>query len=622
MTGIFLNDGQLDMGGADFCLESKGFIFNADMTEPFSTDFTIPKTEKNVFLLGASGLLDFTTQPLGTALEPVNLVIGGRVLHAMIQVVNVKENSIDICLFQRPLPPIMDKTISQIVKDVPDVSVYYWDYNSEGIVPDVFKRYIASEDSSDNDRYYQLHPTYTMNSVMEAIENAEGYTMPRFDDNLCLMASQAYVCPENTHQNVMVAYRDSVCVITASQHITNDAKGWDGETAIESSDSNGFTFNRHCKCNIKGDIIWRKRLALRDQSFTLGLYINDVYQSGVTFTAAMGGLANGVEHYYPHTFELNEGDSLSWKLTTSTGTSLRTLSCMFQIDYIEGSYDITDDDYQSVNLVYSHSDAFIAEEQSGGSIVKHYYRADFSAAIGIYNEVGTQQYVVWLDLPYRAMSYIGYYSSLPKISLKNLLRSLAWALGKRLVSTQTGVDMVDIGLTQTITAQITCISPSSDSLGQKNKILWGDGTAAFEWNIDNVWLVDEKVIHQSLLARTEQQNGILYIPQYKVRNGKGDLWNNDSAVICSSSGNTLTRRFTTLPSYNLTQLRYGVMEIQCYTYDNINDDSDFIIIDGRKFWIVEVTTDTVTGRSDITAIMVPQAIRPDLMPWIPIVPVI
>lgn len=628
MVAIFLRNGQLDMGGADFSVSGKPFIFNTDMAEPFSTDFEVPKTERNVNILGTAGLLDFTSQPLGSVLEPVNLCIGGQMTDAMLQVVSVSEHSISLCVFERPLPAILDSDINTILKDVPVTTIYHWNYRSDRDVPDVFRRYKMCD--TYNDRYFQYHPSLPLNGIMARIEQVTGTSMPRFDNGWRLMASRKSVCPQCPWQMIAGTFSDSdTMVLRAGQSIVNDAPGWNGIDDVGDSDVTEITFNRSCTATIYPYISWKKRLTAGNNFFVIGIYKNGEYVTGILWETVAGGDMNGIERpSSPVTMDFQAGDTLSFRFAenglTDNRNRFKLISACFDITYT--NYVITEDDNETDDLVYCYDTPCLWEESHDGGMVGHYFEPDNpNPYVTIYNEAGVTQRYVTLDLPYKSFSYIGFYSSLPKVRLKDFLRGMAWAMGKHLVKDGDGIILSDSGKTAVISGNIREFRPSSTHIGQTTRVLWADGTVAGETAINNEWLESEKVIHQSALERVEKasSHNVAYIRQYTLNTEtdtdgntttEAEFWENDGMVITSDWLNPDNNRtyslvvFSSLPFYDLGALKKGVVEADISTFSFIPPDTDYIYLDGRKFWVVEWDTDTVTGTTELTALLKPNPI--------------
>lgn len=628
MVGIFLRNGQLDLGGADFVLEGKSFIFNAEMAEPFSTDFDVPKTDRNIYILGAAGLLDFADQPMGYALEPVNLSVNGMMIDAMIQVVSVTDDSISICIYERPMADIMDKTFNEILSDVPVTTIYHWNYRSDRDVPDVFRRYKMND--TYNDRYFQYHPSLPLNGIMAKLEQVSGANMPRFDDTWRLMASRKYVCPQCPWQMITGTFKDSdTMVLRAGQHIVNDASGWNGIDAVGDSNVTEITFNRDCTATIRPYVIWKKKLTAGNNFWVIGVYKNGDYVTGMMFETVATGDYNGVvAPQTPIVIDFAEGDTLSFGFSengvVNQHNRFKLISACLDITYT--NYAITDADQDTDELVYCYDTPCLWDEGFGGGLTGHYFEPDNpNPYVTIYNEAGVTQRYVTLNLPYKSFSYIGFYSSLPKVKIKDFLRSMAWAMGKHLVRTGTGVELVDAGTAIKVQGRITETRPSTDYVGKRTVVQWADETIAGSVDIRNEWLEDFKTIHKSVLEQvmTSGIYNVAYIQQYTLKqtqdsdgntSTEAEFWDNEGMVVTADWINPDNNKtyslmlFGSLPFFDLEALNHGIVQVNISTYSQLPVDTDYVYLDGRKYWVCEWETDTVTGCTEITALLKPNPI--------------
>ena len=210
---------------------------------------------------------------------------------------------------------------------------------------------------------------------------------------------------------------------------------------------------------------------------------------------------------------------------------------------------------------------------------------------------------------------------MPDIKVKELMWGLCWTDGKKLVnSTIHNMWMLDKVLhyedaneTAVIEGWISETRISTDRLGKDNFIL-GNGQktehAAPVSHIDNQWLENSKKIHESPFTYSRRYGYWYCIDQYSEpdhEDGSEEYKCNFNDVDGFSLANAGTEQ-TMLYRLNFNTMGFGNMtqsvEVDIHTMNDVKN-LDFVFLDGRKYMIIEGSTDLKTGESTLTALLVP-----------------
>ena len=292
---------------------------------------------------------------------------------------------------------------------------------------------------------------------------------------------------------------------------------------------------------------------------------------------------------------------------------------MIDIEY--SNYEITDEDY-GTELVYCHKHPALWQWAPHDEYVPHYFDGrteDFE----IYNNIGTlnQNDTFSMEFPWRGISYIGYYCNIGDITLKELYFGLCWLYQQKPIREMREMFLVDANESAMLNeAVITEMRPSSDKLGQDTNVAWagGEGKTTLT-SIPSVWLAEEVTRHKSPFEHVEKvAGGLARINQYTITSSYDEdgktVWNVDynepnGAVL------TVYGQYGRLNHWGLTPpppiSAMGInklsqcMEVTIETLDAEIKDKDYLYLDGRKFMVIEGSTDLDNGRSTVTALLVP-----------------
>lgn len=616
---LYINGKNLDVYDQDLTWNWTNIRFSDGIKDAYSTDITLPKTNNNMSILEVSGLLDSTSQLYGTQLTPSTLGVNGTMLDVFVEMVSITADDIKICLYQRTLPDkVFGKKLRDFVHDDWE-TIFVWSMNTLTAYPQDFPAY--NYGSTFNRALAMQHPAKRLNDVIGDINTAlQDFTLPLVDDDLMLLAAHKNVCPQNTRQVIefgsTLENRDIVLV--GGQHITNDLEGWDGNSKVLESTVNEITFNRDCTATIHGYVSFGKKTTTGNNTFMVSLLRNGEFEYGWQFNTTPSK-SNGLVQS-TITVQVNAGDTLSLELVSPTTNNapnkLSMLAGVLDIEY--SNYEITDDDY-GTDLVYCHRHPTLWQWGPDDELIPHYFDGRTENYI-LYSANGSVQNIS-MTFPWRGISYFGYYCNIGDITLKELYFGLCWLYEKSPIREMREMFLVNANETAMLTeAVIVEMRPSSDKLGKVTNVEWagGEGKTTLS-TIDSVWLADEVTRHTSPFAYIEKvAGGLARINQYTITssfNEDGEtVWNVEynepnGAVLTLYGQYGRLNRMGLLPPPPINKMGINklsqCMEVTIETFDAEIKDKDYLFLDGRKFMVVEGSTDLNNGRSTITALLVP-----------------
>lgn len=638
IISLQLNDGYLDVYTQDIEWTWETIRFSDGIRDQFSTDIDIPKTQNNMHLLDVAGLLDSMTQPLGTQLAPCVMTLGDNVMDVYLQVVSVREEEMTICVFEKTIPnSILDTNVGKYVFD-DDNSIFVWNVNTRNAYPNDFKTYWYGMGYNAN--YAQLHPSKDLNEVIQRVNAGAGINMPLSPSSKYVVATKKTVCPQNKIQVIEGHWTDdsgNYAVLSGGQHITNDCE------FSYSPDKTTITFNRNCK--VSGKIYFSfKKKGYVTNSFPL--YVCRYKQGEPVVAPAFNMISNTVESdvdWGTFQFSMTEGCELRVMCNNTNKYEMLDFVIVLSItDYV-----INDDDYgQELKYigrtprikVYSSDGLFkfgdnpwqdMVDGSGGGYTYCWFdgttYKTHFGLTGSTYGGEET------FTLEWCSLAYFGYWCNIPDIKVKELMWGLCWTDGKKLVNTTIHnmwmlnkvLQYQDANDTAIIEGWISETRISSDRLGKDNYILSNgqkEEQAEPISHIDNQWLENTKKLHESPFSYAPWRYGYWYCidqysdPEYDAESEECKCDFNDVdgfAVAEAGTVQTLLYRlnFDKMGFQDMTQS----IEVDIHTYNDVKN-LDFVFLDGRKYMVIEGSTDLKTGESTLTALLVPynpQQLEPD-----------
>ena len=610
---LFIGSDSLDVYDQDIAWEWTNFRFMDGLRGQFSTDITLPKTKNNMQLLDISGLLDSPQQLFGTQLTPCVLGVNGEMIEVYLQIVSITEDDISVCLYEKTLPQNQrDTNISRIVED-DYTTILAWNINTINAYPDWFKEY--NYGMPYDPKYAQRHPIKPLNDIIDNVKNELGIDIPYVNNDWYAMATLKKVCPQNTKQTVEGVWSDGAFHIMGGQHITNDLA-----FSYELANTDRIIFNRHCRVSIELWISWQDKA---NNGHNIPFVVNHwkaATQTNETFEFRMRGdlYTNKVDRT-TITFDVELDDHISFGAVSAN--LFEMVRCLADLTITD--YEITDDDYsEDLEYVGRLPRLLVYNYASGGYYYWCFDASQYDLAWHTRGEAGTKHQ--WIDTNWTSFAWFGYYCNLPEMKLGALLYGLCWLLGKKIKIENGGVLFEDIDETVMLEkAAITNIEPLSEKFGMKNYIRWeNEDFPSSVVDIDNDWLENDHNLHVSpfgKITNLSQYSGrVLQYSNPEFENG-GDneshhyscdfdevgycIWWN----VTSTGGMTIISpyiRDIPLKTMGLEKITQ-TMTVTIETFDIELKDKDYVYLDGRKFMVVEGSTDLDNRKTTLTALLVP-----------------
>ena len=571
-----------------------GFRFQKSLRAGYTNDLSIPKTPKNLNLLGAVGLLDRQTQLFGTKTTTCIVQIGLQMIPMMIQVASVTADEIKICLYEDTFPEYYKgKKIREMFVDGPS-TIRAWNKDTVSHYPNEFRSYYYGM-PYDAEKA-QFHSCRSLRNILNTIASQGGFTMPTIPANYMLLASNKKVCPQNLRQ--VIEFNDTSMEGTrfklhGGQHVTND---------LSMSENEFITFNRdYVYCDIKVYCTWQKKGTVT-QDKTIYLEVNGQHQYWCTLdssSAQFGYQQWDVTQYSGH-YQFNEGDTLSFEMPDVD--KFHFVSVLVEITYTTGGWYayISEDDY-NIDLEYVGRHPEMRIGSNGAQFLP------FDGQTHTMLPFGWQ--IQTVDLSF---AYFGYYCNLPEINVCDLWFSLQWVLGGKLsFDHQHYVTLEDANESKVIEGVITDIRPKTDKLGQKNYIKFKGEDAKPAFIIPNEWLEMEYTVHENSLYKTINPNYTKgYVPQYSEPEYDEDFqywkckFNDIEGVVVMNFDHSQLEplQLHTFGMENLNQ----TMEVDIETFTPLLRNKDIIYLDGRRYLVVSGKSSLDNQKTTLTCLLYPE----------------
>ena len=593
--------------------------FSTSLRDPFTNDFSIPKTMNNIRLLQVSGLIDSNVQLLGTAFAPATMTIDdGTPKSVKLQVVSVTPKDIKICCYENVIPAeFMNSNVNDWFEDNQMDTIWEWDRNSRTRYPNIFREY--NYGTAYNNSLAQFHPCLNLLDVVNELNTVSGYHLPttqnHFPIDYYMLATKKTVCPQNKIQMIEAVKAPQqgetqdermTLKLIAGQHICNDAMGYQKEsTTME------LTYNRYAYITAKIWFSWQVPSSYG--TYTVSLMKNGVVERNFAINIPNAATTSGV-FTQNFNFTVNEGDVISFKIT---GLDVFNKLNMLMYCHLSG-YEITEEDYGD-ELVYCERPAKLTLYQ--------YYNTQGIFEITCYADGNTYTYTdnndgthsSTISIPYYSLSYFGYWCNVPEFKVKEMVFSIGWFSGNKCVNINDKYEYIIANQSKAIKGQITQLDPANSYFGQTSLIGYNEDMQPWKYTYDNIWLDTEKWIHKSVFGyvgfrkkfAAAQAAYIGRIAQYKFeKNDDGTIdvefteINNPILMrVVAWSGQTYLappRKISQMGFDNITCIMQATIE----TTDTDVDWCDYVYLDGRQYMVVSGETNLKEQRSKILAMLV------------------
>lgn len=619
MIRIQLSNGVLDMNADETVgMNWTTTRFSTSLRDPFTNDFSIPKTQNNIKLLGTAGLIDSAVQMLGGVFAPATMTIDdGTPKSVKLQVVSVTPKNITICCYENVIPAdFMNSNVSDWFEDNEMDTIWEWDRHSKSRLSNYFREY--NYGMPYKTQYAQLHPSLKLLDIINELNTVSGYHLPTtqnyFPIDYYLLATKKTVCPQNRRQCIEGVKapqegetddQKKTFKIIAGQHVTNDAYGWQSEsTTME------LTYNRYAYINATMNISWQVPQSYG--TYSIAMFKNgDVYKT-FYINVPNAATTSGV-HSETFAFSVDDGDVISFKIT---GLDVFN-KVNFMMDCRLTGYDVYDEDY-GPDLVYC--------ERPARLILYQYYNTQGVYEINCFADGNTYSYTNNNDgtstssfsLPYRSLSYFGFWCNVQEFKIKEMVFSIGWFGGEKVKNINDRYEYVVANDHKQIEGVLTQLDPADSHFGQTSYICYTDDLIPWKYTYDNLWLEKEKWIHKSVFGyvgfrkRANNPNALptARIPQYKLVRNQDEIEVEFNEIetpiimrLAAWSGVSYLA-----PPRKISQMGFDsitcIMKATIETPDIDVDWCDYVYFDGREYMVIGGETNLKDRVTKLTAMLV------------------
>lgn len=643
MISILVNNENLDLyEDNEINFEWTSFAFSKTVKEPYSTDFTIPKSSKNIRLLGIYNLQDELVFDFQEDYIKGVLIVDEKPKNINIQIIKVNKDEISIFIVESN--SVADFLSKNLVKK--------FDGDSDGILIDsndtIFPWAVESTQQYPNNflsyNYGGIYNSYYAQRHASAqVVNVLGYAMRSFGvrtagifnnvdrnlhDKIYLLAQNKYVCPQNKKQIIRGRLDTNGIYVYGGQHVTNDlSRDINTEKTI-------FNINRDC-C-LKGQItisFYSTKNFTSNPTFILvnnetGTVVFSISIPAMTYT-------NRVIQY-----DINSPLIAGDYYFTVTDASKFENRFAFYMTAVIDDYTTTKDD-TGIDLEYYHTFGAPTVYNKNGNEVTYFHDAlvggkqktkcDYTSKFK--GSVADEDVSVYTEKYY--YSYFGYYCNLPEIKIRELVYNLSWITNSKVSFDRANiiefVPFTMIGLENDY--EINSTEFLDDNFGKttcfkcKNEEL-ADVNANDAFNINNKWLNDRVAIKESQLAKLyKDSTQKMVVNQYSdfeydkdTNEYKCSYDEVEGLCIGVLNETNPSKKFlepieyfipsnigTTYPHISRLLLdsvkQIYKINITCYNTKDLSK-YDFLNIDGRLYYIISGTKNIEDNYTNIKALLI------------------
>ena len=581
MIKIALMGGMLDVPAQEISSSFASMRFAESIPDQWTTDIELPRTARNVSLLGAYGELDrgqlFGEKiPCFIATERHNDV-------GCLTVDRLTEDTITVTVYFGTMPTeILDTKIRDIIADDATTTVDMVQFSLDTTVRNVGKYLFYSSLQAVYNNAGMVVPPYdplglplmpsiNVNHLLSKIGNAIGYTMPYFTEQWWITAKE------------LVGSRNVPAVNTYGVNL-------DGihEDAIFSCSQDGVSIGTASdKITVKVDQNCTLKIRIGGKVFAPNPPMGAIRVTSDNAPYADGMITNDttVHIIIDYSFSATAGTVYSWDVeSTALYGYLSVRACTV------GQTPQESDEHATI-------DPKLMGRYTEGSVDEEGYKAHNYA------------------YPYICDCYIGTIACLGDVTVKELLTALCWQTGQRIVVDGNTLSFTLPNATKTLrNATLIAFEPVFDKLGRQNKIKHTDGDV-WSFGINNSLLADEVTVQDVKIWSKRAVRGIeplnsLYAPifnfnydddtqKWEIEMGE-DI---DGVIIGVLNTSTWFLRPIGKPSWMGIDELGKVALTTWQTYEDVSE-YDYVFIDGHKYMIVDGTTDEESGLCEFRALEV------------------
>lgn len=626
MIRIQLQEGILDMNADETVAVNWTTVrFSTGLRDPFTNDFSIPKTNNNIRLLGTYGLIDSATQMLGTGYAPATMTLDdGQPKSVRIQVVSVTPTEINICCYENVIPAeFLNSNLTDCFED-DSSTIFEWDKRSRTRYTNWFREYRYG--MRYNASYAQVHPSKKLIDIFNELNSSTGYHLPvtqnHFPVDYYLIATKKTVCPQNKRQIIEGVYAPQdtdttdemrkTLKIIGGQHVTNNMDGY-----MEESTNTELIYNRHTVVHATMYISWMMHPAYG--TYQVQMLRNDTVIQTFYITVP-SSKTSGVQQY-TFSYTAEQGDAFTFRIN---GIAFNKLN--FLMDCVNTLYTITEEDYGE-ELVYSANPPrlILYQYYSTDSVHEKPCWADGNTYSFLDEDFST--HTSSISIPYRSLSYFGYWCNVPEFKIKDMVFSICWMGGYKVNIINDKYEYVTASAREKITGSIEQLSPADDHFGKTSTIGYDDDENPWRYSYANEWLANEKALHKSLFGyvtpvkRADNPNAapIGLIKQYSYswdeQNSKAEIEFTDIdhpivMRLVAWSGSTYLA-----PPRKLSQFSFEhvpcIMKAVINTQHTDLSNTDFVVLDGHEYMVISGETNMKDMVTKITGVLMNYTPQPE-----------
>lgn len=610
MIAISVGEYDLDLYESENITWSwTAFRFQDKLTDQYTNNFTIPKTDNNIRALDVYSTLDYPGVQFGKKITPATITLNGTAINIFIQVVQITPLEIEIAIFEDSFNSLeKNVTINDQLKDN-HTTILEWNMWSMTNYPSKFVSY-----NYGMEYHWQLaqrHPYLRLKQdILDKID-LKGYNF-RWDygnNDWKVLCSKKVVCPENTIQVLEYTNYDgtpeenSLLRVLGGQHICNDVSG---------EPTSSITYNRDCYVQMKIWYGWSQNNIATIPNVYIKVNnqtrkIIDPHNGGyaVSFTYSWG---LGIDNF---SIQLHKGDVLTFYCDEMSKFN-RSFSMVVKMT--TSAYQITEEDYNN-ELLYHSRLPYVKVKSPSSSTITTYIMdgTTYSTSLGDFK---TERL---------SFAYFGQYCNIPKIQLGDLLYGLQWLIGGKLkedrLRNELYFDTTEYTYPRVQRDQekylkeINSIIPASEKLGKKNYLKHTDNENPTPiTTIDNDWLEEERTLHELKFH---------YFVDNKIKQYSVEVKENIDITSIESPYDIFDVKFTNIEypvifNYNnrvepisikpfeLDNL-WGSKEVELTFYGTPLNfrEYDTLFIDGRTYYVISGEYDLKNNITKVHCILVP-----------------
>lgn len=562
---IIISGRRLDYIGKDITLSWASFVFADAIADQYSTDIELPKTDNNLQILQAFGLL-YGHNILGVRI-PCTASIEAVSRDAYLQVQSVSRHSITATLFVNRFPfGLIDRKIRDIVHD--QNFIKEWDLIAPTTITSGHTSALERSLFSNQMGVSVVPYSYRLADFLTSLGTALGiaFNFP-FAEVFRVVAAKPKVSPFNPRQMVQACVDDTVIPrilnnMIAGQHVCTDVSSPRDITNL-------ITITRKCTATF-GNISTMGNL-----TYTVG---------GVTTTV--------YSNTFPLIVNFNEGDSFSWAVA-NFGTGQMT--AVLQVDY--SNYATDDEDSDEL-----HFPGWISPDNDPYAP----YRVPTFVYGGNITEWdgtgGTSR---------RSFAYMDYWWCLGDMTFREFINSLCHLKG--LPADSVGNSVGFGAMTETVIGgDLQELRPSTQAVGLTTLLAWNKESPVLpqELHFSGDFLPDSVTVFQSVFyGANKTASGVAIVPMFEGDTATYDCrWKDCGAVMLEEisyvQGGYTYYGLAPLPPQKwlgVDELT-GTIEADIETTDEVGE-AEYVHFNGQKYVVISTEYDTDTGITHITAIL-------------------